>query len=563
MYFDLKQVPFSRYGSYLAFSHVIRHAPEISSEDLYLRSVHGGESTFPLLKVDLTLNGKTIDFDEKASPCLLRLESSYGFSEICIAEPKLIRIRSKGVGIRLSIGSPRGFQFACPYGEGRYEINSHSQKLMCTPLQGKLHMDAPWEASNCRRIVADFIPGEDGAMECAIEEFRSVWKAREYDSPFDACLQKVEREYEDWLGKTLAVPEEYRRERELAAYVNWSSFVKPEGNIRRESMYMSKNWMANIWSWDYCFNAMSLIKTNPAQAWNQFQYLADYQDENGAMPDSVNDRNIVWNFVKPPIHGWALNWMMQRSDFIGPRQLAEIYGPLCKWTDWWMTYRDSDHDGLPQYDHGNDSGWDNATVFNNGSPIEGPDLAGFLVIQMQTLAKIADILGLPEESLSWQSRADRLLRAMLDQLWKGGRFVAPRSGSHEVCESDSLIVYLPILLGSRLPKRVLSAMIGDLKEKNRFLTDFGLATESIGSRFYEPDGYWRGPIWAPSTMIMVDGLVAAGEKEFAREIAVKFCDLIRQSGMSENFNAKTGEGLRDRAYTWTSSVFLILANEYI
>jgi hypothetical protein len=64
-------------------------------------------------------------------------------------------------------------------------------------------------------------------------------------------------------------------------------------------------------------------------------------------------------------------------------------------------------------------------------------------------------------------------------------------------------------------------------------------------------------------MIIVDGLAAAGEVAFARELARRFCDMAARSGMAENFDAVTGEGLRDRAYTWTSSVFLILAHEYL
>jgi hypothetical protein len=38
--------------------------------------------------------------------------------------------------------------------------------------------------------------------------------------------------------------------------------------------------------------------------------------------------------------------------------------------------------------------------------------------------------------------------------------------------------------------------------------------------------------------------------------------MVNLSGMAENFDALTGAGLRDRAFTWTSSVFLILGHEY-
>jgi hypothetical protein len=37
--------------------------------------------------------------------------------------------------------------------------------------------------------------------------------------------------------------------------------------------------------------------------------------------------------------------------------------------------------------------------------------------------------------------------------------------------------------------------------------------------------------------------------------------MAQESGMYENFNAITGEGLRDPAYTWTSSVYLIFAHQ--
>jgi len=62
-------------------------------------------------------------------------------------------------------------------------------------------------------------------------------------------------------------------------------------------------------------------------------------------------------------------------------------------------------------------------------------------------------------------------------------------------------------------------------------------------------------------MIVVEGLISLGETGLAREISRKFCDMAAGSGMAENFDALTGQGLRDRAYTWTSSVFLTLAKE--
>jgi hypothetical protein len=54
-----------------------------------------------------------------------------------------------------------------------------------------------------------------------------------------------------------------------------------------------------------------------------------------------------------------------------------------------------------------------------------------------------------------------------------------------------------------------------------------------------------------------------GDLALAREIARRFCDLCVRSGFAENFDAVTGDPLCDKAYTWTSSIFAILARDYL
>lgn len=254
---------------------------------------------------------------------------------------------------------------------------------------------------------------------------------------------------------------------------------------------------------------------------------------------------------------------MQRSDFFEIDQFRQLYGPLARWTEWYLRYRDDDLDGIPQYHHGNNSGWDNATPFKIGVPLESPDLCAYLVLQMETLAKLAEAMNNLEEAESWQRRATALLQNMLEHFWQDDHFVALRSGDHLVADTESLFLFLPIVLGLRLPAGVRSELLQGLTKPGRFITEYGLATESPQSPDYRPDGYWRGPIWAPSTFMIVEGLSACGEQELARSLALKFCDLCTENGFAENFDALTGAGLRDRAYSWTASVFLVLGHEYL
>jgi hypothetical protein len=62
-------------------------------------------------------------------------------------------------------------------------------------------------------------------------------------------------------------------------------------------------------------------------------------------------------------------------------------------------------------------------------------------------------------------------------------------------------------------------------------------------------------------MILVAGLEDGGDKEFARELKLRFCRMALRSGMSENYDAATGAPLRDSGYSWSASVYLIFAQE--
>ena len=64
-------------------------------------------------------------------------------------------------------------------------------------------------------------------------------------------------------------------------------------------------------------------------------------------------------------------------------------------------------------------------------------------------------------------------------------------------------------------------------------------------------------------MLLADGLERCGETELVRETAARFAEMVRDSGFAENFDAVTGEGLRDRSYTWTASAFLVMCHEYL
>jgi glycogen debranching enzyme len=347
---------------------------------------------------------------------------------------------------------------------------------------------------------------------------------------------------------------------ELAAYVVWSATVRPAGLVTRPAVLMSKHWMDKVWSWDHCFNALALAPGCPELAWDQFSLPFDHQDGSGALPDSVTHSEVLYNFVKPPIHGWALRRLRHRlPEPLGQEELARTYDRLERWTDFWLSARRAPGATLPHYQHGNDSGWDNATTFDPERVIVTADLAAFLILQLHELAYMAAELGLSDDARTWTRTADTTQAAMLDQLWNGERFVARGVHSGDSWTSSSLLDLMPIALGEHLPESVSSVLAARIEAH---LTPYGLATELPTSPQYLPDGYWRGPIWAPSTVLVEDGLRRAGHERLADEISARFRALCETHGFAENFDALTGTGLRDRAYTWTASSYLLLAEAH-
>jgi glycogen debranching enzyme len=267
---------------------------------------------------------------------------------------------------------------------------------------------------------------------------------------------------------------------------------------------------------------------------------------------------VLYNYVKPPIHGWALNALRRSAplDASGV-DVTGVYRRLADWTRYWLDHRRAPGSRLAHYHHGNDSGWDNAATFDEQRVVAGPDLAAFLVLQLRELAALAPLAGKPDAAESWRAEADRMQAALFDQLWADGRFAARTVASGRSGTTDSLLELMPIVLGELLPPEVHSRLADRVRQH---LTPHGLATELPSSPHYEADGYWRGPVWAPATVLIEDGLRRAGHSALADEISLRFRVLCETSGFAENFDALTGDGQRDRAYTWTASSYLILAS---
>lgn len=502
-----------------------------------------------------------VETSVRANPAHLSWHDELGSVQASFETTDTIRIRGRGLDLKIADAVHALTPFTGTYffqdpTDESYVFTSYEtgRRYRVTAINGTLLPEGAEKLGVSPRSVT--ATGE-GEWEVAVEEYETARPRYSRSTPFEGVVVDAANQFSEYLEAIAGWRSERTPAAELAAYVLWSATVEPRGFLRRESILMSKHWMDKVWSWDHCFNALALARGLAGPAIDQFRSVFDHQDSSGALPDSVAHSEILYNFVKPPIHGWALKELRARLDSpIEGHELHEIYMELCRWSRFWLDSRRVPGHSLPHYQHGNDSGWDNSTTFDNERVIEAPDLAAFLLIQLQVLGDLATELGRDDESASWQGEADQLRSALLTELWDEDGFFAINARTGEKCKRTSLLNLLPILAADHLPK----AHVDLLEERIKsHVTEWGPATQLPGTPEYEDDGYWRGPIWAPSTILIEDGLRRAGFSELADEISFRFLRLCEKSGFAENFDARTGAGLRDRAYTWTASSYLMLA----
>jgi len=564
--FDVRQMPFSKYGSFISVmkekdehTFLIRNCRKWhgSERALYIQFVNNGKRLKP--KDIIADAGKIkITFDEGNAIIWLRgdeeiMVDAYNIDILMVPTEHFCDTHSTGNNSYIAYhyeGS--GFSMEMKACSGKVSITKDYSNYEFTEKE-TLPFIVTKSDDNFTRLAVRITVNEELYVEDKVID-------REKE------IQEINDSWRKWLSNQMPLNELYRETAEMMKYNLWSAFIHKSGCFNYDACVMSKSWMCCVWSWDHCFNALALAYSGYIDsAVEQLLINFSHQDKNGKLPDYVNEEMISHNIVKPPIHGWCLSKIMDIAE-LDKDTLLKMYYYLEKWTNWHFNYRDSDNDGIPSYIIGADSGWDNSTIFDLGRDIESPDLSVYLAMQMNTLARICERLSKYEPAPwkyrvnEWKKRSEDLMQKLYQHSWKQDRFVAPQSGTHDYNEPTSMLTLMPIAGGKIIDKDKMKSMI-DILLKNH-LTDYGLATESLNSPKYRADGYWRGPIWAPTTYLIIDGLRDAGYTDIAKDIAKRFHKLILKSNSRENYNAITGDGLCDRGYTWSASVSICLMYEY-
>jgi len=356
----------------------------------------------------------------------------------------------------------------------------------------------------------------------------------------------------------------------MYAYAWWVLFnnmFSPAGNLRHTVIAPSKKNYIGIWLWDNALHALALRHFDPQLARDQILAFLPYQQKDGMLPDAIFDEGIVTELphptnasvTKPPILAWAALKIHEIDP--NPEFLQKIYDPLVRWNRWWFESNDADQDGYIGYNHPFSSGMDDNPTWDEGMPVESPDINTYLYLQMEALSKMAQVLGKQDDAKIWEIRASQLLATMIGHAWDEEKGYFSATHNHLPVSAFTPINLFP-LWTSALPEYMKKSLITHLSNPQHFWGQWMLPSVAYDDLAYDPGQMWRGPVWINVNYFFIEALQKNKEKKLADELLEKTLSIMmNNSGIYEYYNSKTGGPgtYAAAAFSWSAALFIDLA----
>ena len=563
---DIERVPFSDRGSrLLVFKEKGRNRLYLKLAER-LTNLDGDIEAYlhrPPFIQDISLideKGETLDFKPTIFPHYIRLETRLGEFGIVFQDRRTLSFglpEHHVCGLRFHV-LPQYWRRIFDGGTFRtvrdldYHTNGAMVSNQITPEGGGYTVEFLIEGGLDSTIAICIHPHEESGSQAL---------------PFSIAKENAKDRWENWFARVPQVSDKYQKTYAHAWWIMANNLISPRGRVTFEAMTPSKIQYVGLWLWDSAMHALAYRYVDPELARNQIRAMLSNQFPNGMIPDAVYDDGVVASIdhpfigevTKPPILAWTalkLHEMDPDESF-----LQEIYVPLVRLHAWWFTMNDDDGDGLAQYNHPYSSGLDNSPLWDEGMPVESPDLNTYLCVQMGSLAMIAEKLGMQAEGAMWRRRAAAIVQRMIRDLWDvdAGLFWAVHD--EEPIRIVTPFNLYPIWTG-QLPVEIRDKLIAHLKNPDEFWGPFVIPTVARNDPHYDPDTMWRGPVWANVNYFFIEALEQIQEYELANELRSRTLDLIMgHSNIYEYYNAETGDVPSKAAeiFGWTASVFIDLA----
>ncbi|KAH8165269.1 hypothetical protein CIB48_g2978 [Xylaria polymorpha] len=209
------------------------------------------------------------------------------------------------------------------------------------------------------------------------------------------------------------------------------------------------------------------------------------------------------------------------------------------------------------------------------------DLLSWMGMMTRTLAKVADVVGLPQDAEEYKKALDGISHNLVDLHWSEARgcFCDATIDDFEehslVCHKGYISLF-PFLMGLLEPNDVKLGKVLDLVgDESELFSPHGIRSLSKKSVFYGTDeNYWRSPVWININYLVLvqlrsyalqDGPFVATARDLYNRLRQNLVQTVYKSweetGFAwEQYNPETGAGQRTQHFTgWTSLVVKMMA----
>lgn len=386
----------------------------------------------------------------------------------------------------------------------------------------------------------------------------------------------------------------------------------------------SYHYFNGLWAWDSFKQVVALSKFDIDIAKENIRAIFDYQikdndrlrsQDKGAIIDCIfynmskerNGLGVNWNErnSKPPLATWAVYKIYEESEDLD--FLKEMYPKLVDYHNWWYKNRDFNKNGIAEYgamvDKCNildediimsaawESGMDNAVRFDNDNldikvyknitndiitgyslNQESVDLNSFLYKEKVLLSKIAQKLNYIKDSEKYEEEANYVKKYINKNMYdiKTGYYYDLQINQDKykllVNRGKGTEGFIP-LWANISTKEQAKSVRDNVMDENKFNTFMPIPTASKDNPKYDPNRYWRGPVWLDQALFLIEGLRNYGYYEDAKLIAYKLFNnakgLTESDPIRENYNPETGEGLHATNFSWSAAAYYLIYTEVL
>ncbi len=372
----------------------------------------------------------------------------------------------------------------------------------------------------------------------------------------------------------------------------WNAFsllrqcmMSPEGKCHYNYYIFSRE---PKWGWGYggqvfheSLSMLAYVYMNPLSAENSQRVFIERQHPDGYINYRTGpylDETIPTNgqlTTSAPWFNWE-NWEIYKVSH-DKKFLADAYVSGKKFYDFWLKERDSNHDGLCEWG-GNAvlecvrdayvALWDEVGDPEN---FDAVDLNMMLVKEAKSLSKMAKVLGHDNESKFYledaQKRTELINKYMWDPETKFYYQINKNDHSFTFKKKNDLkrkeIIGFLALWSGVASKEQAAALVKHLTDPKEFWRKYGVPSLSAADPYYNPIGYWNGPVWVPWNYLVFRGLIDYGYKKVAKELAEKVLDnvdyqLKTNHWFWEFYSADNHQAGWHKTYIWTGIIARML-----